>query len=267
MPLVIGLLIVVATIYQLFFRYESWESDEKPGLIYEHDNLTGETHMMKEGSRVSVFARILGKGERRESDGETKYVEPFKPERERREAPQQATAPSLDSPTSLNSPPVPIASNEPEINPSTINLKDTTQVEKVARPVPVPREVVVASSAPPVPGGYNLLSEHHENGKAELTPFAVKQVDLNQDGSIEEIIQNAVQADGLLDISIVKNGKEIFFGRGQQISLLPSRNQGWADIALKMGAKTLQVFRYNARDAVYRALEDKSIESKSTDKS
>ena len=36
MPLVIGLLIVVATIYQLFFRYESWESDEKPGVIYEH---------------------------------------------------------------------------------------------------------------------------------------------------------------------------------------------------------------------------------------
>ena len=243
MPLVIGLLIVVATIYQLFFRYESWESDEKPGVIYEHDSLTGETHMMKAGSRVNVFARILGKGDSRDSGWDSKYVEPFKPDREPAPSPQKAS----------DSRPIRIASNEP-----VINLKDAEQVEQVARPVPVPREVVVASSAPPVPGGNNLLSEDNENGKPELKPFAVKQIDLNQDGSIEEIIQNAVQEDGMLDISIVKNGREIFFGRGRQISLLPSRNQGWADIALKMGAKTLQVFRYNAKDAAYRAIDDKS---------
>jgi hypothetical protein len=236
MPLVIGLLIVMAAIYQLFFRYESWESDEKPGVMYEHDNFTGETHMIKPNAKVSVFARLLGDGGKNKSaDWSERAISSIEKERNESETPRDIKSVPHQQP---------------------IDLQDETQVEQVARPVPIPREVVVASSAPPVPGGNTAAYESNTADNAR--PFAVRQVDLNEDGSIEEIIQNAVQPDGLLDISIVKNGREIFYGRGKQIALLPTRNQGWADIALKMGAKTLQVFRYNAKDAAYRELDDKS---------
>lgn len=244
MPVIIGLLIVVATIYQLFFRYESWESTEKPGLIYEHDNLTGETQMIKPGSRMSVFARILGKGgSGGGSSWDSQYIEPFDHPGEKTET-VASISPSTRPDASSSAPGV--------------NLQDPQQVEKVARPVPIPREVVIASSAPPVPGGSHALSQTEDMVENNASPFAVRQVDLDQDGSIEEIIQNATQSDGLLDISIVKNGREIFYGRGKQISLLPTRNQGWADIALKMGAKTLQVFRYDIKNSAYKAMDDKS---------
>ncbi|MCE3235149.1 MAG: hypothetical protein K0Q50_1329 [Vampirovibrio sp.] len=243
MPVIIGLLIVVATIYQLFFRYESWESNEKPGLIYEHDNLTGETQIIKPGSRMSVFARILGKGAGGNgTQWDDRYIEPFDHPGEK---------PGSIASTS------PTTRTESSTNSTHVNLQDPQQVEKVARPVPIPREVVIASSAPPVPGGPAQALSQAENMNDNAPPFAVRQVDLDQDGSIEEIIQNATQSDGLLDISIVKNGREIFYGRGKQISLLPTRNQGWADIALKMGAKTLQVFRYDIKNSAYRALDEK----------
>lgn len=234
MPMLIGVLVVMAMMYQLFFRYDTWTSDNKPNVRYEHDNLTGETRMLKPGVKTSVFARILGSGSG-EQENTGRFLEPLDEELEgggdnkavdvNTEEPRQAEAYSSD-----------------------IDLQNPVHVEKIARPVPVPREVVVASSAPPVPVG-NVASERWGG------PFAVRQIDLDQDGTTEEIIQNAEQSDGLLDISIVKNGKEIFFGRGQQISLLPTRNRGWADIALKMGAKTLQVFRYDIRSSAYKALD------------
>lgn len=239
MPVIIGLLIVVAAVYQLFFRYEDWQDDQKPGMVYEHDNLTGQTRVIKPGAHLNVFARIMGQGGQG-GIGEHHYLEPFKDDSQSQ---GQDADNAYDTTTSLSS-----------TDSTSLDLHDSKQVEKVARPIPIPREVVVASSAPPVPHSATESMDALDSAK----PFAVRQVDLNRDGSVEEIIQNATQPDGLLDISIVKNGREIFFGRGKQISLLPSRNQGWADIALKMGAKTLQVFRYDAKDAAYRALDNKS---------
>jgi hypothetical protein len=234
MPMIIGLLIVMAAAYQLFFRYDSWQNEEKPGVVYEHDNLTGETRVLKAGTRLNVFARIMGQGGNGEiGENGHRYLEPFDGD-------------SRDSNERV----------EPERtnteNPENLNLNDKAQVEKVARPVPIPREVVIASSAPPVPRAELESYDTLEESK----PFAVRQIDLNRDGSVEEIIQNATHPDGLLDISIVKNGREIFYGRGKQLALLPSRNQGWADIALKIGAKTLQVFRYDVKDASYKAMDN-----------
>ncbi len=229
MPMLIGILVVLAVMYQLYFRFDTWSSDEKPGVRYEHDNLTGETRMLEPGAKVSVFARILGSGEGKGESSE-RFLEPLDEDlRDADTSAQSVEKKDADSPR--------------------IDLKNPIQLEKVARPVPIPREVVVASSAPPVPGG-NPAAEREDN------PFAVRQVDLDQDGVSEEIIQNAKQSDGLLDISIVKNGREIFFGRGRQIALLPTRNRGWADIALKAGSETLQVFRYDVRASAYKALEN-----------
>lgn len=229
MPMLIGILVAMAVMYQLYFRFDTWSSEDKPGVRYEHDNLTGETRMLQPGAKVNVFARILGSGGRSENSSE-RFLEPLDEDlRDTDTAAPPVEKKSDDSPR--------------------IDLKNPVQLEKVARPVPIPREVVVASSAPPVPGG-NPAAEREDN------PFAVRQVDLDQDGVSEEIIQNAKQSDGLLDISIVKNGREIFFGRGRQIALLPTRNRGWADIALKAGSETLQVFRYDVRASAYKALEN-----------
>lgn len=228
MAMLASILIVIAVMYQLFFRYDTWSSEEKPGVRYEHDNLTGETRMLKPDAKINVFARILGTDQ---NDGESSgFLEPLDDNLAEGGEEKKSASSGLPGLGDLN-------------------LKDSKQVEKVARPVPVPREVVVASSAPPVPGGVTTP----EYGG---TPFAVRQIDLDQDGSSEEIIQNAKQSDGMLDISIVKNGREIFFGRGQQISLLPTRSRGWADIALKLGSQTLQVFRYDVRSSTYKALEN-----------
>ncbi len=231
MPMLIGILVAMAVMYQLYFRFDTWSSEDKPGVRYEHDNLTGETRILQPGAKVNVFARILGSGGRNEGTSE-RFLEPL--DEDLRDADTSAQSVSVE---------------KKEADSPRIDLKNPVQLEKVARPVPIPREVVVASSAPPVPGG-NPASDREEN------PFAVRQVDLDQDGISEEIIQNAKQSDGLLDISIVKNGREIFFGRGRQIALLPTRNRGWADIALKAGSETLQVFRYDVRASAYKALEN-----------
>jgi hypothetical protein len=61
-PLVI-FLVMIAAVYQFFFRYERWPSENKPGVMYEHDSLTGSTHIIEPGSKASVFARILSDGE------------------------------------------------------------------------------------------------------------------------------------------------------------------------------------------------------------
>lgn len=238
MPMLVGVLVVLAVMYQLFFRYETWSSDDKPGVRYEHDTLTGETRMLKPGARVSVFARIFGDGGSRGQG--TRFLEPLDEELAR-----ETDRKTEDSNLRSGKQDV-----ELPIDTAHIDLRNANHVEKVAAPVPVPKEVIVASSAPPVPGG-NMATESHGSH-----PFAVRQVDLDQDGTHEEIIQNAGHPDGLLDISVVKNGREIFFGRGQQISLLPTRNRGWADIALKQGGKRLQVFRYDVRTSAYKALEE-----------
>ena len=240
MPMFIGLLIVLALFYQFCFRYETYESVKNPGVLIERDTLTGDERTLKPGSKVTLVGRIFGN----HSGGvDSRYIEPWGSgsDAESRIDPSE---PSPDA-AQANIPNAPLDYGNPQ------------QVEKIARPVPVPREVVVASSAPPVPN-VALAADESGDGEAVIKPFAIRQVDLNKDGATEEIIQNATQADGLLDISIVKNGREIFFGRGKQISLLPSRSEGWSDIVLKMGARTMQIFRYDPQEASYRALDSKT---------
>ncbi len=238
MPMFIGLLIVLALFYQFCFRYETYESAKKPGVLIERDTLTGDERLLKPGSKVTLMGRIFGS---RGGAGDSRYIEPWGSSTE----PTESRIDPLEPASDADSATLPVDYGNPQ------------QVEKIARPVPVPREVVVASSAPPVPNA-GLAADESGGGEAIIKPFAIRQVDLNKDGATEEIIQNATQADGLLDISIVKNGREIFFGRGKQISLLPSRSEGWSDIVLKMGARTMQIFRYDPQEASYRALDSKT---------
>jgi hypothetical protein len=254
-PILIVALVVMAVLYQVFFRYETHESAKNPHLMIERDSLTGNERVLKAGTQVTVMRNVWD-GEESNASRQGVHrnlIEPITGEGQGR--PINRVNPEEDTPSSAgSSPPVPPAPEE-ETTIASVDFSDHRQVEKVSRPVPVPREVVIASSAPPVPFNH----ADNVNTLADVSKaFAIRQVDLNDDGSIEEIIQNATQADGLLDISIVKDGREIFFGRGKRISLLPSRSQGWSDIVLKMGVQTLQVFRYDPKKDAYRALDHKS---------
>ncbi len=229
----IGFLVFGALVFQLFLRYEHWPSDEKSGAVYERDRLTGSIQLIKQGERPDLLAKLFNVGKFGQHSG--RYFESLdRPGDRAGDHPEKAHDSSYFAPYQPDA----VTEQAP-------SAKD---IEKSAQPVPVPKEVVIASSAPPVPMAMMALDIDDAHA-----PFAVRQVDLNRDGSVEEIIQNAIQSDGLLDISIVKNGQEIFYGRGKQIALLPNRsNEGWSDIALKTESKGTQVYRYSAKDAIYK---------------
>jgi len=237
MRALVGALILSAVAYQLFFRYEQIPVAGRDGAVYEHDNLTGATRTVKPGEETDWLSRLFGTPA---GGAPGRFLKPLDLSRDWDNSDNKGESAAGDK---------------------TLDLTDAKEVAKAAKPVPVPNEVVVASSEPPVP--MMLAIEDTEpqirgiETSREERPFAVRQVDLNKDGDAEEIIQNALQSDGLLDISIVRHGREIFYGRGKQISLLPSRShEGWADVALKDGSnKILTVFRYNPKDAVYKAFE------------
>jgi hypothetical protein len=132
--------------------------------------------------------------------------------------------------------------------------RDVTRAARMGNPVPVPDTVVQDSYRPPTP------TTRHVDRVADVRPrpYGTRKVDLDQDGSTEDIIQSAEGHDGLIDISIVKNGKEIFYGRGRQLTVLPSQSMyGWKDIALKAHGKIIGIYRYNPSENAYSAL-DKS---------
>lgn len=76
-------------------------------------------------------------------------------------------------------------------------------------------------------------------------------LDLNRDGSDENIIQTP-RADGHINISVVSEGKEILFGQGQQLQVLPTRRQGWSDLAV-MNTKNGQrhVYQFDPKTQSY----------------
>jgi hypothetical protein len=236
----LGLLLFVGLGYQLFFRYERWPDHEHPGSFFERDNLTGMVQVVKPGQQTGNWlARFFGDdGEISQSSDNIsaeRYFDTY--EGIKRDNPVKSPA-------------------EPE---KSVNLHLQADSEKIISqrqtknrpPVPSPKNDTIASSAnPPVPMA--MLAADVDDVNDTTPPFAVRQVDLNRDGIAEEIIQNAVHPDGLLDISIVKNGREIFFGRGKQIKLLSTRStEGWEDIGLKSAEGATRVYRYSPKESAY----------------
>jgi hypothetical protein len=77
--------------------------------------------------------------------------------------------------------------------------------------------------------------------------------DLNKDGASEQIIQTQTAGDGLTDISVVSGGRELFYGRGKKLLVLPSKRAGWSDLALNVGPNQHLLFRYNPAVEGYEA--------------
>ncbi len=195
MPVIIGLLVLVGVVYQFFFRYEHWNSQEREGVVYERDNLTGEVRVMRPGEKIDLTARLLGT-----STTDSGTVGAPVPE------------------TAVTNQPLNQGGNTGEV----FNLVTVTDsAQKTLQPV---------------------QPEAHTQGQ-----YVSRQVDLNKDGLAEEVIQNILAQDGLIDISVVQGGKEIFYGRGKSIQVLPTRQYGWADLALTTDDWKPSYYRYNPK--------------------
>jgi hypothetical protein len=62
MPLIIGLLLIVGLVYQMFFRYETYPDPKHPDVYVEYDHLTGDAHRL-DGKDQSFSDRLLGSGD------------------------------------------------------------------------------------------------------------------------------------------------------------------------------------------------------------
>lgn len=242
----LGLLLIAGLGYQLFFRYERWPDHEHPGSFFERDNLTGKVQTLKPGQKSGNWlADFWGNGGDISQNSnnvsvDSQYFDPY----DAQEKPRAEQAPKALKRV-----------NEHLLEDSERIISERRGPEKP--PVPrAKRDLVASSEHPPVPMAMLAADIDDVNGDT-TPPFAVRQVDLNQDGVAEEIIQNAVQPDGLLDISIVKNGREIFFGRGKHIRLLSTRTtEGWEDIGIKSAQGDVRVYRYNPKEAAYLAVKE-----------
>ncbi len=184
MPLFLALMILMGAVYQLFFRFEHWIDPQQVKIVYERDNLTGQTHIIRPGEQVELFSRLVGTfGEQTETENKGPFAFTL------------------------------IEETEESGRKKSIALAD---------PIPEPQE-----------------------SPAKISKPDKNRSDLNRDGVTESVLINQTARDGLLDISVLEGQREVFYGRGQRISVLPTTTAGWSDIALEITPREKLLFRYN----------------------
>lgn len=264
MPFLIILLIFVSTTYQLFFRFEHWNDRSDTHLVYERDNLTGETHMIHPGDQISFIQRITGKFP------PNNYVKnpPSGPESRSTVAYQNTpTSPESRHQISLAPANAPIPIRELSLPPEPINALATAEIPPITTPRPSlqpetnPPEPVMAlvSHAATTPQKNEPLNEIASQHTSPLPTVETKKsvyqhekkLDLNRDGRAEKITLHRSEADGLLDISIIQDQRELFYGRGESLQILAHQNHGWSDVALVLPNEPNQIFEYNATKQSY----------------
>jgi hypothetical protein len=241
MPVVLSVFAAVLILFQLFFRYDTWHSENQDGLVYERDRLSGETHLIHPGQKIALTDRILGIY----PDDSVSNEQPPLPQA------------SVSQTPARNLAPIPIQA-EPQAQDSTeASTKPQTTTGLAANPVqqaaPSKKEGqktiateptqayqlnMVSTSKPATTD--KLRNSHAEDLEIYPEPQDTRSYpyDLNHDGSREQIIQSVTANDGLLDISVTQSGREVLFTRGKQLQILPSKQSGWADLALMTQNKT-----------------------------
>lgn len=145
-----------------------------------------------------------------------------------------------------------------------MNMVASSEVQLRTEHQPVMVPLPGAAPQNPKPAFQPLVPTTAPNAQAAKAPSPPKKVatiprqgtstqamDLNRDGSDEHIIQTP-RADGHINISVVSEGKEILFGQGQQLQVLPTRRQGWSDLAV-MNTKSGQrhVYQFDPKTQSY----------------
>lgn len=213
MPIFIVLLLVVGLGYQLFFRYEHWTGGPNNTVVYERDNLTGETHEIRPGETFDFWARVGGQHKLKRS----------KDKRHSRLDEELAEVDDGDF-----------------AEPMLLNMMSDPADKKRGAVVGAAASALGAAAEAKLPAG---------------THVALEREDLSGDGAMESVLRTQTVNDGLLDISVVRGSREVFYGRGKDLVVLPTRHQGWADLVLTGESGEKQVFRFNPSVEGYEAVD------------
>lgn len=92
-------------------------------------------------------------------------------------------------------------------------------------------------------------------GNSATTRPTTEGSDFNGDGVKEQIVVSKILNDGLQDISVISNGRELFYGRGKKLTVLNSKTAGWADLSLETTDKRPILFQYRPTEEGYVAIE------------
>lgn len=251
------LLLAGSLVFQLFFRYDHWTGGAHRDISFERDNLTGEVHQIKPGQRVDFMARLLGRshwGEKssRYSQGsqDGELSEELDGRGDGTSEKDKIGSRSMDEEgfdwqdEEVSDQPIRRLSKQGKSSSQDQADEEALAMNMVASSSPVKgRSGLSQFAGPPVPSGEkkNKPDQHHDLWDAE---------DLNRDGSQEELIQTQSKAgskDGLMDISVLSDGRELFYGRGKKLTVLPTRSNGWSDLQLTVSESERLRFRYNPK--------------------
>jgi hypothetical protein len=240
------LLLAGSLVFQLFFRYDHWTGGAHRDVSFERDNLTGEVHQIKPGQRVDFMARLLGKshwGEKLSRYSRASQDDELSDK-------EQMASHSLDEEgldwqeEETSARPSRRVPRQDKVSEQEQADEDALAMNMVASSAPVKgRSGLSQFAGPPVPSATqkNTPDKHHDLWDAE---------DLNKDGDQEELIQTQSKAgakDGLMDISVLSDGRELFYGRGKKLTVLPTRSNGWSDLQLTVSESERLRFRYNPK--------------------
>ena len=260
MPVLVVLLLLIASTYQLFFRFDHWNDPNQSGVVFERDQLTGQVHLFTAGTRISLINRLTGEyPDSLQADASSAKNPPLPSE----------TDPALRSKSGEPVMMLGVSTPGPELQAQrAAEAQGTTVQFQVTEPT---SESVPTASAskkpmsslfqkkPPVP---TAPSSSRSNAKPATVSLAAPivttplpqhehRVDLNLDGAQEKIALTQTRADGLLDIAIMDGQREVFYGRGQRLQVLGTRQNRWSDVALVMPSGDSQLFRYDANRQAY----------------
>lgn len=241
MPLIIMVLVSSLAIFQMFFRYEHWNSEKYDGIVYERDALTGEIHVLQPGQEVDFVSRVFGK----------QVILPENMDAMMDGQMNIQLHPDLKNAIKIE--PVAMAGvkTEEAANNQTPQKTEALQMAMISDSKEIQKKQDTT------PSRINPDSTPaSKTAKVELKPnlqdrFISRQIDLNLDGDSEEIVQSVSLDDGLIDISVVRHNKEIFYGRGKYLHILSSRRFGWSDIAMNINDREVKYFQYDPKQDGY----------------
>ena len=245
MPVLVVLLLLIASTYQLFFRFDHWNDPNQAGVVYERDQLTGQVHRFTAGTRISLINRLTGEYPDSLQADTTASVKtpPLPTETDPAPSPKNAATVMI----------LGVSTPGPDVQAQRAAEAQGSHVQiQVSEPTPDVVPTVTASKKPlsslfqkkpPVPPAPS--SSSRSNAKPATVSLAAPvvttplpqhehRVDLNLDGAQEKIALTQSRNDGLLDIAIMDGQREVFYGRGQRLQVLGTRQNRWADVALVM---------------------------------
>jgi len=249
MPFFLMLLILFGVAYQLFFRFDQWPDSQRPGVVMERDNLTGQTQAMLPGTaRQSLIARVSGLWGQAtagmQTGQESLAMAGVEASANRSvstvtdsstAAEQSAKSPSTQQ--TAATPPLPDALPEAvQESVAMIGMAASPVVNQLTQP----RAISVQRPQ-------TVFAYHANDWPADVTEKNIS-VDLNGDGIAEVVMVRKSDNDGLLDVSVlhgVRRQQELFYGRIRRLDRIPGERGGWGHLGIVGAGGKHQVLHFN----------------------